>query len=973
MSAVGTVQCPILVGRDDLLAHADSLIAEVLQGHGRAVFYSGQAGLGKTRLIRSIVRKAETVGFRFLGGAVAPQDQDVPLGVIRDLAVSNRADRELGALCVDLLAIDMHHEGDSLGARRLLIRAIADRILEAMDRPTVLRFADIHWADEMSLEVIGELARRASGKPLLLIAEYRGDELPTSTIHREWRARLLSQRFAEEVRLRRLTLEETGIATTLILGGELPAPSDVVEAVFQRTNGIPFHIEELLAVLAPEDRTEGRRILDAHVPDTIGDVIRARLGRLSEDAQAVARAGAVLGRCFSPDVMAEVVGRPLDEIEPAFAELQDASFLFPFDYIDQGYFDYPHQLLRDAIYAATPQSELRRYHAQAAEFVMTLEASSIVHVSRHYDRAGLRPQAYASSLTAAKEADRISARQEAFELYERAIANMPADLAAEEQAELFDRFAEAASALERNEQAEQSNRRARALYLEAGRPLAAIRSLMWIAHSGARAGRPTSELRSALDAALGEVLAQPATPEREQLRALILVWAADERLVSSELVAARELADQAQELAAALGDRELALECDLLGARIDIVAGRYESGFRDGLQAARQARDAGFEWVGVTGFRNLGMHAARVLDHRTAELAIAEGLLYADSIEQSHCRQMMASTTALLDWAAGRWDVANERARHELADRGCTRGVIDSKGVVGLIAMGRGRSAEARHWLDDALAAAERIGEVQFTLTPMWGLAEAELLAGDPDAAAARCADAWEIASQTGERALFIPFVVTGLRSLLAARKPDVAERWLVRARQHLAGWDSVAGPALSHAEGLLKLASGSFSTAREALERAVRGWEERGREWEALWARLDLASCLVRMNRPADAADAVAEVQRRAEVLGSEPLLVRAGGLAKANRRRGLEDEPWRPLTAREFEVARAIAAGMTNAEIAGELFVAPRTVSAHVEHILTKLGVARRAEIAAWVATIRPVDRPTTSAAATAPAATN
>jgi DNA-binding CsgD family transcriptional regulator len=176
-----------------------------------------------------------------------------------------------------------------------------------------------------------------------------------------------------------------------------------------------------------------------------------------------------------------------------------------------------------------------------------------------------------------------------------------------------------------------------------------------------------------------------------------------------------------------------------------------------------------------------------------------------------------------------------------------------------------------------------------------------------------------------------------------------------------------VAGPALSHAEGLLKLASGSFSSAREALERAVRGWDERGRIWEALWARLDLASCLVRMNRPADAADAVALVQKQAQVIGSEPLLARSGGLAKANRRRGLEDEPWRPLTAREFEVARAIGSGMTNAEIAAELFVAPKTVSAHVEHILAKLGVSRRAEIATWVASVRPVDRP--SAGTTGP----
>ncbi len=64
--------------------------------------------------------------------------------------------------------------------------------------------------------------------------------------------------------------------------------------------------------------------------------------------------------------------------------------------------------------------------------------------------------------------------------------------------------------------------------------------------------------------------------------------------------------------------------------------------------------------------------------------------------------------------------------------------------------------------------------------------------------------------------------------------------------------------------------------------------------------------------------------------------------------------DEPWRPLTAREFAIARLISEGMTNAEIATELSIAPKTASSHVEHILAKLGASRRTEIAAWATTI-------------------
>ena len=111
-------------------------------------------------------------------------------------------------------------------------------------------------------------------------------------------------------------------------------------------------------------------------------------------------------------------------------------------------------------------------------------------------------------------------------------------------------------------------------------------------------------------------------------------------------------------------------------------------------------------------------------------------------------------------------------------------------------------------------------------------------------------------------------------------------------------------------------------------------------------------------MNRHADAATAISEARSRANELRSAPLIARADELAKVTRGRGHEGEPWRPLTVREFEIARLISAGMTNAQIASALVLSPKTISAHVEHILAKLGVARRTEIAAWAASLRPAD---------------
>jgi DNA-binding CsgD family transcriptional regulator len=133
-----------------------------------------------------------------------------------------------------------------------------------------------------------------------------------------------------------------------------------------------------------------------------------------------------------------------------------------------------------------------------------------------------------------------------------------------------------------------------------------------------------------------------------------------------------------------------------------------------------------------------------------------------------------------------------------------------------------------------------------------------------------------------------------------------------------------------------------------------VNGWDARGRIWEATWARLDLAAALVRANRHGEAVPMLEAALATARRLNSLPILRRAEELDRSARSRAGEQEPWHPLSAREFEVARLVAQGMTNAEIAGELFLSPKTVSAHIEHMLDKLGVARRAEIAAWTSTV-------------------
>ncbi|HEY1169547.1 MAG TPA: BREX system ATP-binding domain-containing protein [Candidatus Limnocylindrales bacterium] len=951
-TALRAVRCPLLVGRDDLLELADRRLEEVTAGRGQFLLLAGEAGIGKTRLLAAIRRKAEIRGFSAVNGAVAPQDRDVPAASVLDLARSMTRLAPFADLGRELLELsDATRAAEHVQHRRLVMELV-ERILISLPGPTMLSFEDLQWADDVSLEVIAELARQSRDRQLLLTGDYRTEEVAPGASLRDWRARLITQRIAEEVRLAPLTETETALVTTLILDTGLPAPREVAAAVFERTGGIPLHIEELLGALSAEARADGRAIREATVPDTIEDAVMARIAQRSPEAQAAARAGAVIGRCFVPEVLAGIMDVPPESLEAPLQELVDHFVLDPPGL--RGLYDFRHQLLRDALYRTIPTSERRRFHARAAEFGAQLEGASEIHASVHYERAGLRRQAFGAAVAGAREAWRLLAHREAFELYRRAVANLPDDVGAGDRGALFDAYAVEALAVEENALAERAFRDARAAYMDSGQPAKAAEMLVGVLHLWSRQLRAVGD-RSDLAASLFEELdGLPAGTlwGGQKVPGWLFSEAVRIDLDDMAIDAARSSIETMREDATAHGDTWAVIEADELAAMVAVLEGRVAEGL-DGISAAGQAaRERGFEELGIVAYRDVAVMAARVMEYRRATDWIADGLRYADAIEQSHCRHVIGATSALVAWAGGDWGDAAATARQAIADQGSRRAVTTARWVVGYVALGRGDFQTAETELTDALLVGEESGAVNLILPPLWGLAEAALLADRPDEAAARCHDALERARATGERALLVPFVVTGIRAEQAAGRPAAAEAWLAACAEHLSAMPVVARPALEHAKGLVALAAGATGVARHELEAAVGGWDERGRIWEATWARLDLANCLTRLNRFTEAAGLAVEARAVASRLDSRPLADRADVLQRMAHGHVSVDEPWRPLTAREFAVARLIADGLTNGEIATELSIASRTASSHVEHILAKLGASRRTEIASWVA---------------------
>jgi len=942
----------LLVGRDELIALAGRRLAEVAPGRGHFLFVSGEAGIGKTRLIGEIARMATDRGFRVASARLAPQDHDAPAAAILDIARSLARDPELRGLGQTLLGWVGGAASPTMH-RRILITQTVDRLVEAAATPAILIFEDLQWADELTLEILGELTRRSRELPLLIVGSLRTDEVARDSAVRGWRSRLVTQRLAEEVRLGRLSRDETATLTTDILASGLPAPREIVDVVYARTDGVPLHVEELLAALG--DRVRDRSALATALPETIEDATLERVARLSPHAQSVARAGAVIGRRFVLDVLAGILDLPVSVLDDPIQELLDHGILDGPS--AGGSYDFRHQLLRDALYRSVPAGDKRRYHGRAAEFGARLEGASVVHASLHFERAGMPEQAFRAALDGARAAARLYSRRESYELYARAVANMPASVTGSERAGILLEYAREAGLVDRPHELIDLARQVREEAQRAEDPVLAASGLLHQEIGVRWEGRPIPERRDLARQVLVELERLPETPGRENVRWEAIQEVALADMDENRLVSARSLLGESLEIATRHGWDQERLDVEDGLARIAAVEGRVAEGI-DRLHAiAIEARDQGLELAAVTAFRDAAVAGLRALDYRRAALLLDEGLRYADAQDQMYCGHIMVSVSALVAWADGRWSEAQERGEHSLSDDGSARSKGFAELALGYVFLSRGDGPAARRHLEAAAALAERAFWLDVLLPARWGLAESALHSGDTATAIRECEAALAFARKHDEWGLLAAFAVTGVRAYQADGQPEAAARFLGSLERALGPVAHIAEPALHHALGLVQLADGSIVLARGSLEAAVRGWDARGRRWESLWARLDLAATLLRSRRFGEAAILIGEVRDEATVLGSVPLVEKADELSRQARGHSTAVEPWHPLSSREFEVARAIAEGKTNPELAEELGISPKTVSSHVEHILAKLGATRRAEIAAWAASVTSV----------------
>jgi len=289
-----------LLERDDELAALLDVVDGAQGGRGRIVLVGGEAGIGKTSLVRALRARAPE-GVSFLVGACEPLSVPVPLAPLRELA--------------EAVGLAMLEDGDRLALARALLDALARRA------PAVAVIEDAHWADPATVDVVRLLARRLEDSRLALLVTYRDDELAANPDLARLVGDLATAPFASRIVLRALS-ERADRA--------LAEPAGLDGARLARvTGGNPFLVVETIAA--------GTRF-----PESVRDATLARAGRLGEGARAVVDAAAVIGARVEPDL--------LDAVVPGSAPCVDEALARGVLVADGPALGFRHELIREALH-----------------------------------------------------------------------------------------------------------------------------------------------------------------------------------------------------------------------------------------------------------------------------------------------------------------------------------------------------------------------------------------------------------------------------------------------------------------------------------------------------------------------------------------------------------------------------------------------------------------------------------------------
>jgi DNA-binding CsgD family transcriptional regulator len=430
------------------------------RNEGQCLVITGEAGVGKSRLLKEIHHRAEAEHFLTLLGYCFEQDVSFPYAPLVDALRTHfgqRSPPEIGAMLgsnaseivklvpeLALILPDLRSTPalDPEAEKRRLFEALTQFLIHLTTaQPLLITLEDLHWSDEISLDFLQVFVRRLAAHPIFLLLSYRHEEASPRLTH--LLAQFDRERLVNEIILSPLTRADVGAMLHAIFDLPDPVKAEFLDLLHPLTEGNPFFIEEVLKALSTasqifysEGRWERKPITELSVPRSVQDAVQQRMRQLGEMEQKVLTLAAVAGRRFDFALLQNLTGHDENELLQLLKELIAAQLVVE-ESAEQ--FAFRHVLTRQAVYAELLARERKALHQKIAEtmeqlYVDSLEAK-VADLAHHFYEASAWTPALAYSLRAAEMATHLFAHGEALRHYERAQSsaealNLPDQLAA---------------------------------------------------------------------------------------------------------------------------------------------------------------------------------------------------------------------------------------------------------------------------------------------------------------------------------------------------------------------------------------------------------------------------------------------------------------------------------------------------------------------------------------------------------------
>ena len=1001
LNSVSTCQVsPVLVGRADYLTQLDDGLAAARLGESTTVLIGGEAGVGKSRLVSEFAFRIAGEARALTGGCLELGASGLPFApftgllrqLVRELGLDGVADllsgqgrRELARLVPELgepaSYEDEAYQGEARARLFEQMLTLFERL--AASGPLALIIEDAHWADRSTRDLLTYLiGNQQVMQGVLIVVTFRSDELHRGHPLRPLVAELGRIGWVRRLELPRLSRAEATEQIAAILTRD-PEPAQA-DSVFRRSEGNPMFVEQLLC-------------FDGELPESLRDLVLANVQRLPDDTRELLRIASAGGVRLGHRLLATVSDAGEDDLSRALRPAVSGNVLLA----DETGYQFRHALISEAMHDDLLPGEHSRLHARYAEAIsadpeLVPTGRAAIEVAHHWYSAHDVTWALISAWEAAAEAGRALAYAEQLDMLSRVLElwdSVP-DAAARIGADHVRVFEDAIAVTHLTGDDVRGIGLATAALRELDAEAEPARTALLLEQRGVLRCPQDPEVGVAdLHRALH--LVSGGAHERERGRVLASLAYMQTKITEAEQ--ARPAAEEA--LAIARRTDDLGTQASALLTLAMLRPAAEPGGNQVALDMLAQARAAASQAGDYHMMMNAIINESHLLEGM-GEHARAAEVAKAGLAESRHYGLIRTSEAVLAInqaeplMALGRWDEASRVIVAALGSGSVRISRSSLWQLGGSLALARGDLDRAR---EDEAMAVEMLAGVTYRTQhhlPVVGL-QIELRAAEGRVAAALTTAEDTLGQydlQASARYAWPVLVAAAalaaevLTRPAAARADDEAVRAaaLIRALRVEAAKLGVTGP-VEAAQELTFRAEAARAEGAPAAD-CVPLWRAAAIAWEALGEPYPRARALLRLAEAvlaggADRDVASSALQRAAvlaRALGAAPLLADITVLARRARipldagpgdagapaqPAAADGDPRLGLTQREFEVLRLVAAGMSNAAIAAELFISAKTVSVHVSNILGKLGTASRGEAAALAHRLRLFDGSPTS----------